>query len=204
MKALKFCLVFAICLFASDLDIKPLSGSEFRSVFKEYLSKDSGDFDNYEFEKDFKMHEIYCQKGLVDACEVLGVSYVLGLGTQQDIKKGINLIDFALKNTSDEIFKEQYAYTLNLAKQIQSSGDDAIRKVISTFSKNSSECQSRSGDKDACFKATILTGLLPTDMLGISDQSGFFEMLFDNDVAINGAKNSKISKMLKAYEDILK
>lgn len=193
-------------LFASEFKTpnKP-SESEYKKLFKEYLSQDSENFNNHDFQKDIKLHDKYCHLGVADACDTLGNSYIFGLGAEQNAKKGIAYIEYAINNATNEIFKTQYKYSLELAKQIADKSQEvAIRHTIKTFSQKSSECQKRDGDKDSCFKAVIITGLLPHSMFGLGDYAGFFEMLYDNDVAINGTDNSKIAKMLKAYEDVLK
>lgn len=203
-KILMFLMIVGVC-FGFDINsIKPLVSDEYKKVFAKYFNEDDTAFNTHDFESDVKLHEKYCHAGLSDACESLGHSYVLGFGVKKDAKKGLEYLKYALRHAKSEIFKEYYEYSLVVANEVKDMQQgDAIVNIIRKYAKKYTDCNARKNDKDACFQMLILAGILPTDMIGVSDMSGIFELAYDNDVFINGAKNSKIAKMISEYNKIL-
>ena len=185
----------------------PLKGKEYDMVLKQYWewSSASDDFENHNFKKLGEMRLSYCKKGLPDACDDYGEDFAIGLYSKRDASDAKKYIEYAIKNTKYEGFREYYKLTLDIADELAKYPDEEVVKVInSKFRAYASDCKDNIGVKDACAIALVYSTMLPTDMLGLTKKD-YYEVVLSGLAALDLKRNGEAeSKIFKFLADVFK
>jgi len=185
----------------------PLKGKEYDMVLKQYWewSSASDDFEKHNFKKYGEMQLSYCKRGLPEACGDYGADFAVGLYTKRDTGDAKRYIEYAIKNTKYEGFREYSKLILDIADELAKYPDDQVVKVMSSkFRAYALDCKDNIGVKDACAIALVYSTMLPTDMLGLTKKD-YDEVVFPGLAALDLKRNDEAeSKIFKCLADVFK
>lgn len=183
----------------------PLKGDEYDMVLKQYHSEPDDDWYNHNFKKFGEMQLSYCKRGLPEACGDYGEDFMVGLYSKRDASDAKKYIEYSIKNTKYEGFRECYKLTLDIADELAKYPDDEVVKVInSKFRAYALDCKDNIGVKDACAIAFFYSAMLPTDMLGLTKKD-YDEVVLPSLAALDLKRNGEAeSKIFKCLADVFK
>ena len=199
--------LFALCAVCAQA--KPFSPEQYAKVLREYNSIAGANnyFESGKFKEEFELRKKYCDEGLRDACGDLGLLYVTGLGAPRDSKRAGELLGYAAKNDEFKAISQYYEAALDIARAAEKYPDDRVAQHLGAEFKNSLEqCKAYKGDRHVCFRALVISGMLPKGEGGMGlSQAEFakaWEDIVVSDVERNGMDDSKVNSLAKELEGL--
>ena len=175
--------MFALCAVCAQA--KPFSPEQYAKVLREYNSV----------------------AGANNYCGDLGLLYVTGLGAPRDSKRADELLEYAAKNDEFKAISQYYEAALDIARAAEKYPDDKVAQHLGAEFKNSLEqCKAYKGDRHVCFRALVISGMLPKGEGGLGlSQAEFaktWEDIVVSDIERNGMDDSKVNSLAKELEGL--